>query len=47
MFDKGDSETIFVDYANIGKVVPVGGIIFVDDGLLSLKVYHLGLNRNS
>ena len=33
-----DASTIYVDYTNISKVCPVGGIIFIDDGLISLKV---------
>ena len=37
-YDQGDEETIYVDYGNITKVMDVGGIIYVDDGLISLQV---------
>mmetsp|Transcript_46233 Transcript_46233/g.104182 ORF Transcript_46233/g.104182 Transcript_46233/m.104182 type:complete len:589 (-) Transcript_46233:606-2372(-) len=33
-----DEQNLYMDYANLPKVVAVGGIIFVDDGLLALKV---------
>ena len=36
--ESGDENTIYVDYMNIVKVLVPGDIIFVDDGLLSLKV---------
>jgi len=40
--DACDASTIYVDYANITKVVKVGGLIFVDDGLISLRVDAIG-----
>lgn len=36
--NKGCKDCFWVDYKNLPKVMPVGGIIYVDDGLLSLKV---------
>ncbi|XP_006813871.1 pyruvate kinase PKM-like, partial [Saccoglossus kowalevskii] len=39
-----DENLIFIDYKNIGKVIKVGGRIFVDDGLISLKVDKIGDN---
>jgi len=40
----GDKDTIYVDYKGLPQVVPVGGIIFIDDGLLSLEVVETGDN---
>jgi pyruvate kinase len=36
--DCGDENIIYVDYKNIVKVLEPGDIIYVDDGLMSLKV---------
>eukprot|EP00966_Prymnesium_polylepis_P095546 2213541-Prymnesium_polylepis.1 len=36
--EKCDKDNIFMDYKNLPGVISVGGFIFVDDGLISLKV---------
>ena len=43
-YDCGDENTIFVDYKNIIKVIVPGDLIYVDDGLISLKVTSKGAN---
>jgi pyruvate kinase len=34
----GDANGFYVDYKKLPALVPIGGIIYVDDGLISLKV---------
>ena len=34
----GDENTIYVGYMNIIKILSPGDLVFVDDGLISLKV---------
>eukprot|EP01065_Artemidia_motanka_P043209 TRINITY_DN5954_c0_g3_i1.p1 TRINITY_DN5954_c0_g3~~TRINITY_DN5954_c0_g3_i1.p1 ORF type:complete len:529 (+),score=204.70 TRINITY_DN5954_c0_g3_i1:74-1588(+) len=41
-YDKGCKEKFYVDYKNITKVMKPGQKIFIDDGLLSLEVLHVG-----
>jgi len=36
--DKVDENTVYLDYTNLPKMSSIGGLIFIDDGLLSLKV---------
>ena len=38
--EKCDKDNIFMDYKNLPGVISVGGFIFVDDGLISLKVWR-------
>jgi len=36
--ENGDSETIYVDYANLPHLVQVGQKVYIDDGLISVEV---------
>ena len=38
----GDANCIYVDYKNIVKVVEPGDLIYIDDGLISVKVTEKG-----
>ena len=42
---RGDANTVWVDYSSIARVVPVGGRIYIDDGLISLVVKKIGANE--
>lgn len=37
-YEQGDSKMVYVDYANLGKTVHKGSKIFMDDGLIGLRV---------
>lgn len=40
--DNCDDKILWLDYKNITKVVQQGSHIYVDDGLISLKVKEIG-----
>lgn len=40
--DNCDEKTLWLDYKNITKVVQQNSHIYVDDGLISLKVKEIG-----
>ncbi|KAK6471325.1 pyruvate kinase PKM-like [Huso huso] len=40
--DSTDASQIWLDYKNITRVVRVGGRVYVDDGLISLRVLEIG-----
>lgn len=40
--DKTDQTTIWVDYPNLPRVLEKGSKIYIDDGLIGLKVVEIG-----
>lgn len=40
--EKGNANVVYVDYANISKVLKPGNRVYVDDGLISLIVTAVG-----
>jgi len=40
--DKGTEKEFYVDYVNITKVCHEGDVVFIDDGLVSLRVQSIG-----
>ncbi|MGH0119829.1 UNVERIFIED_CONTAM: hypothetical protein FKN15_043262, partial [Acipenser sinensis] len=40
--DSTDASQIWLDYKNVTRVVRVGGRVYVDDGLISLRVLQIG-----
>uniref|UniRef100_A0AAR2J6J7 Pyruvate kinase n=1 Tax=Pygocentrus nattereri TaxID=42514 RepID=A0AAR2J6J7_PYGNA len=42
--DNCDEKTLWLDYKNITKVVQKGSNVYIDDGLISLKVLEIGDN---
>merc|ERR1711990_532805 len=45
MGEKGNEERIWVDYKNLPKVIAKDDLIYVDDGLISLKVINIGMTE--
>lgn len=43
-FEKGTADMIYVDYAKMPQTVSVGSKIYIDDGLLELRVVEIGAN---
>jgi len=43
--EKGTAERIWVDYKNLPKVITKNDLIYVDDGLISLKVVDMSMNE--
>lgn len=45
--DKTDNQTVWVDYPHLPKVLEKGGKIYIDDGLIGLKVMETGKTHSS
>eukprot|EP00759_Apiculatamorpha_spiralis_P052911 PhF_6_TR6053/c0_g1_i1/m.8769/K00873/PK, pyk; pyruvate kinase len=41
-YSKGTKEVIYMDYPSLCKKVSIGGMMYVDDGLLGLKILQIG-----
>eukprot|EP01083_Nonionella_stella_P033654 92096_1 len=42
--DKGTESQFFIDYKNITKVTHEGDVVYIDDGLVSLRIESIGTN---
>mmetsp|Transcript_47102 Transcript_47102/g.42195 ORF Transcript_47102/g.42195 Transcript_47102/m.42195 type:complete len:531 (+) Transcript_47102:94-1686(+) len=42
MYDKGTEKEFYVDYTNMTKVCSEGDLVFIDDGLVSLRIESIG-----
>lgn len=40
--DRTDESTVWVDYPNLPRVLEEGSKIYIDDGLIGLKVVEIG-----
>lgn len=43
--DKTDGKIIWLDYPNLSNVLQKGGKIYIDDGLIGLRVLEIGTTR--
>jgi len=43
--ESGDIDRVWVDYKNLPKVIAKNDLIFIDDGLISLKVLDVSINE--
>ena len=43
--ESGDVDRVWVDYKNLPKVITKNDLIFVDDGLISLKVLDVSISK--
>lgn len=45
--EKCDDKVLWLDYKNITKVLEVGNHVYIDDGLISVKVKEVGKPTNN